>query len=115
MFALIAQGLVAKGCRVMLLDLWGRGYSDTPQDDCRHDWKLFVTQIIFALASSPVSWTDEGCSFSMVGFSLGGSITMSFAGLFPHLVESIVLLGPAGLLRRMPLDYNYFGFAIQRL
>ena len=33
---------------------------------------------------------------------------MSFAAGFPNLVNSIVLLGPAGLLRRLPDDYVAF-------
>ena len=46
----------------------------------------------------------------MVAFSLGGGITMSFAAHFPYLINSIVLLGPAGILRRMPDDYENFFF-----
>ncbi|KAG0651040.1 hypothetical protein D0Z07_2506 [Hyphodiscus hymeniophilus] len=34
----VANALVEKGCRVMLLDLWGRGYSDSP--DLPHDSRL---------------------------------------------------------------------------
>jgi pimeloyl-ACP methyl ester carboxylesterase len=35
----------------------------------------------------------------MVGYSLGGGICASFVSYFPHLVKSLVLLGPSGLLR----------------
>ena len=90
------------------IDLWGRGYSDTPLN-VPHDSRLFTTQIFFALASSPISWTGTASGgFSMIGFSLGGGITMSFAAHFPNLVNSIILLAPAGILRQMPEDYTQF-------
>ncbi|KAI9702964.1 MAG: hypothetical protein M1836_008178 [Candelina mexicana] len=106
----IASQLVDRGCRVMVFDLWGRGYSDTPLG-VPYDSRLFTTQIFFALASSSLSWTGAATGgFSMIGFSLGGGVTMSFAAHFPYLVNSIVLLAPAGVLRYMPKDYKRFSF-----
>ncbi|TRX90033.1 hypothetical protein FHL15_009134 [Xylaria flabelliformis] len=104
-FSKIAQILVDSGYRVMLFDLWGRGYSDTPLD-CRHDVRLFASQILLALTSSPLSWTGNGNSFSIIAFSLGGPISLAFAGAFPEAVRSVVLLGPAGLLRKLPEGYE---------
>lgn len=34
-----------------------------------------------------------------MGYSLGGGIAVHFANVFPHLVSSLVLLAPAGLIR----------------
>ncbi|KAI0453395.1 Alpha/Beta hydrolase protein [Xylaria acuta] len=97
-FSKVAQGLVDSGYRVMLLlgeasqltrsplDLWGRGYSDTPLD-CTLDVR-------------------NGNSSSIVAFSLGGPISLAFAGAFPEAVRSLVLLGPAGLLRKLPEGYE---------
>lgn len=34
-----------------------------------------------------------------MGYSLGGGIAVHFANAFPHLVDSLVLLAPAGLIR----------------
>ncbi|KAI1748108.1 Alpha/Beta hydrolase protein [Xylaria castorea] len=104
-FSKIAQGLVDSGYRVMLFDLWGRGYSDTPLH-CRHDVRLFASQILLALTSSPLSWMGNGSSFSIVAFSLGGPISLAFAGAFPEAIRSLVLLGPAGLLRKLPEGYE---------
>ena len=42
----------------------------------------------------------------MVAFSLGGGIAIKFAADFPYLVNSIVLLAPGGLIRRLPDDYE---------
>lgn len=91
----IANGLAAKGCRVMLLDLWGRGYSDSV--DLPHDSRLYATEILLAITSSPLAWTPEG--FSLIGYSLGGGIAADFASAFPDIIQSLVLLAPAGLIR----------------
>ncbi|KAI1180562.1 alpha/beta-hydrolase [Nemania sp. FL0916] len=127
-FANIAQTLVDAGYRVMLfgklsaeffcvlpnndrlslpsfLDLWGRGYSDSPLQ-CRHDARLFATQMLLALASSQQSWMGSGNGFSIVAFSLGGPISLTFTAAFPESVWSLVLLGPAGLLRKLPEGYD---------
>ncbi|GAB1734977.1 hypothetical protein NU219Hw_g52t1 [Hortaea werneckii] len=97
--ASLADSLVEKGCRVMLFDLFGRGYSDTP-DPARYpqDTQLFSCQILCVLASSNLSWTGPN-RFTLVGYSLGGGIGASFASHFPELVEGLVLIAPSGLLR----------------
>lgn len=78
-------------------DLFGRGYSDGV-GDLPSDTRLFITQILLVLASSPLSWTGAG-AMSIIGYSLGGGIAVNFAATFPHLVQSLVLLAPAGLIR----------------
>ncbi|KAI1780198.1 alpha/beta-hydrolase [Hypoxylon cercidicola] len=89
----LAHELMKRGYRVMLFDLFGRGYSDAP--DLAYDARLFVTQILLVLASSKVSWN----SFHLVGYSLGGGLVVSFARYFPHLVSSATLLASGGLIR----------------
>ncbi|EXJ71117.1 uncharacterized protein A1O5_06110 [Cladophialophora psammophila CBS 110553] len=95
----VAHALVDNGCRVMLFDLFGRGYSDNPED-LPHDIRLFTTQILLVLASSALSWTgkDSG-KFSLIGYSLGGGIATTFASYFPNLIDSLILFAPAGILR----------------
>lgn len=83
-------------------DLWGRGYSSTPL--VPHDGRLLALQLLFAASSSSLPWCTEG--FSVVGFSLGGGITMDFVASFPHLVRSVALLAPVGLLRSLPDSYT---------
>ncbi|KAK4696345.1 hypothetical protein P7C71_g1570, partial [Lecanoromycetidae sp. Uapishka_2] len=94
----IAHGLADKGCRVMLFDLPGRGYSSTPMPT-PHSTRLFTTSILLALTSSPIPWTGNGRQFSLIGYSLGGGIVANFASYFPSFVSSLVLLAPAGLVR----------------
>jgi pimeloyl-ACP methyl ester carboxylesterase len=60
--------------------------------------------LLFAASSSALNWCSE--TFSVVGFSLGGSITMDFAASFPHLVRSVALIAPAGMLRSLPREYQ---------
>ncbi|CZT47948.1 related to alpha/beta hydrolase family protein [Rhynchosporium secalis] len=91
----MAHGLVAKGCRVLLFDLFGRGYSDDV--NLPHDSRLYITQILLAIASSPLPWTPEG--FSLIGYSFGGGIAADFTVAFPDMVKSLVLLAPVGLIR----------------
>ncbi|KAL7819075.1 putative alpha/beta hydrolase family protein [Trichoderma gracile] len=98
----IAHGLVARGCRVMLFDLFGRGFSDGV-GDLAHDERLYTTQILLVLASSPLPWTGTN-AIRLVGYSLGGGIAVHFATAFPHLVSSLVLLAPAGLIN--PEDFG---------
>ncbi|KAK0735008.1 Alpha/Beta hydrolase protein [Lasiosphaeria miniovina] len=94
----LAHALVdEKGCRVMMFDLFGRGFSDGV-GDLPHDQRLYVTQALLALASSPLPWTGAS-AFKLVGYSLGGGVAVHFAATFPDLVSSLVLLAPAGLIR----------------
>ena len=81
-----------------LIDLWGRGYSSTPTA-LPHDTRLYTTAISLALISSSLSWTGDNIQFSLIGYSLGGGIAMSFTSHFPSLVSSLILLAPAGLIR----------------
>ncbi|KAJ6187397.1 hypothetical protein N7519_002305 [Penicillium mononematosum] len=102
----VAHALVDRGCRVMLFDLFGRGYSDCPADLPQDD-RLFSTQILLALTSSPISWTGaESGKFCLTGYSLGGGIAAAFASYFPQLLSSLVLLAPSGLLRDSQISFQ---------
>ncbi|KAI5858348.1 Alpha/Beta hydrolase protein [Tricharina praecox] len=99
-FASLAQALASDGYRVMVFDLFGRGYSDAPTD-VHYDERLFSTQILYALYASPLEWDR----FSVVGYSLGGGIAVAFAAHFAQRIESLVLFAPAGLLKGNGLGY----------
>ncbi|KAG9256698.1 alpha/beta hydrolase [Emericellopsis atlantica] len=90
----MANRFVDCGCRVMLFDFFGRGYSDTPSD-IPFDIRLYTSQILCVLASSPIPWY----SFHILGYSLGGAIAAAFAAYFPHRLLSVTLVCPGGLIR----------------
>ncbi|MCJ1377378.1 hypothetical protein MMC17_000473 [Xylographa soralifera] len=93
----VAEGLAEGGARVMLVDLWGRGYSATPL--LPHDPRLSTSALLIALTSSPLSWTGGSASFSLIGYSLGGGICANFTAYFSTLVRSLILIAPSGLIR----------------
>jgi pimeloyl-ACP methyl ester carboxylesterase len=82
----------------MLYDLFGRGFSDGV-GDVPHDDRLYVSQALLALASSPLPWTGSQAKLTVFGYSLGGGIAVHFANTCPHMVGKLVLLAPAGLIR----------------
>ncbi|CAK7267701.1 hypothetical protein SEPCBS119000_002685 [Sporothrix epigloea] len=94
----VARQLVeCSGCRVMLFDLFGRGFSDGVAD-LPHDARLYCSQMLCALASSPLPWTGDS-AFDLIGYSMGGGVAVHFATAFPNMLRSLVLLAPAGLIR----------------
>ncbi|KAL4864309.1 hypothetical protein BDV12DRAFT_176429 [Aspergillus spectabilis] len=93
----MAKELVSKGYRVMIYDLFGRGYSDAP-NDLVFDARLYTTQLLLVLSSSPLPWTGTS-AFHIIGFSLGGSIAVAFAAYHASMLRSITLICPGGLIR----------------
>jgi pimeloyl-ACP methyl ester carboxylesterase len=83
-------------------DFFGRGYSDAPTD-LPYDLRLYTTQILLALSSSPLPWTGNA-AFHLLGYSLGGAIAAAFAAYSPHLLRSLTLLCPGGLIRSKHLS-----------
>ena len=92
----------------LYVDLWGRGYSDTPlygsHAQCQSN-RLFTTSILIALTSSPLPWTGT-TSFSLIGYSLGGGIAADFTYYFPRMVSSLVLVAPSGLQRSSHISWT---------
>jgi pimeloyl-ACP methyl ester carboxylesterase len=102
--ARLAKQLVRRGCRVLLFDLPGRGYSDCVDPAVyRQDAALFSSLMLAVVATSPFNWTD---GFSLVGYSLGGGIAADFCSWYPDLVESLVLIAPGGLVRPTRLSVS---------
>ncbi|KAI6042291.1 Alpha/Beta hydrolase protein [Pisolithus marmoratus] len=75
----VAPVLASHGYRVLLYDLYGRGYSDAPR----------VTYDVH------VHWDNV----RIVGLSMGGGIAAAFATHFPHLVNGkVALIASAGVV-----------------
>lgn len=97
-FTGILPKMVEAGYRVCTYDLFGRGYSDSP--DLKHDDRLYVTQILCVLQT--IGWTK--CS--VVGYSLGGCLASSFASYFADSVDKLILIAPAGLLAQRDISFG---------
>lgn len=102
----IALALVEAGYRVLLFDYFGRGWSDTPDPaDTDHDEGLYLSQILWVLASSDVAWLGDADrngqgGVHVVGYSFGGGLAMSLASHFPRCVRSVTAIAPGGLMKR---------------
>lgn len=85
----IAAGLVQQGYRVLVYDLYGRGYSDRPKGPQTDDF--FVRQLVDLLADQKVA--DD---ITLFGYSMGGTIATAFAARYPDRLRQLVLVAPAG-------------------
>lgn len=75
----------------VLLDLWGHGLSDTPDE--KHELDLFLTLIDDLL--DHLQWKKV----KLIGFSFGALVTLAYATFKPDRVQSYILIAPAGLMR----------------
>ncbi|MEP2144745.1 MAG: alpha/beta hydrolase [Paracoccaceae bacterium] len=85
----LARGLALMGYRVLIYDLYGRGYSDRPKG--KQDTGFFLDQLDELLADQGV--TDE---ITLIGYSMGGAIATSFAAQNPGKIRQLILIAPAG-------------------
>ncbi|KAI0321963.1 alpha/beta-hydrolase [Amylostereum chailletii] len=87
----VAPALAARGYRVLVYDLYGRGYSDAPQ--CTYDVPLYTTQL--ALLMQHIKWDKA----FVAGVSMGGGVAAAFSAHFPQLVHGkVALIASAGLM-----------------
>lgn len=100
----MAWELARKGFRVMLFDLFGRGYSDGPSN-AAYDECLYTSQILLVLASSSLSWTGAS-SFHLLGYSLGGALAAAFAAYHSHMLRSLTVVCPGGLVRESHISWR---------
>lgn len=88
----IAQGLTLMGFRVLIYDLYGRGYSDRPSG--KQDRHFFIQQLDDLLVDQNIK--DD---ITLLGYSLGGAIATAFAAQHADKVRQVVLLAPVGMIR----------------
>ena len=86
----LTRGLALLGFRVLIYDLYGRGYSDRIKG--KQDAGFFLTQLEDLLAHEGV-----GDDVTLLGYSMGGAITTCFAAAHPDRVRQLILLAPAGM------------------
>ncbi len=98
--------LVAQGCRVIVPDLLGYGYSDKP-DDIDYHLNVFVECIKQMLDSVGVD------RYTLVGNSLGGAIAIKLALDYPDHVEKLLLMAPGGI-ENQPDYFTMPGMAMMK-
>jgi pimeloyl-ACP methyl ester carboxylesterase len=86
----IARGLVDQGMRVLLYDLYGRGYTQAP--DVPHTMSFYVEQLSQLLEH--IGWEKT----IVIGLSMGGAIATGFTAKYPEKVQRLGLVAPAGLM-----------------
>ena len=89
--------LTEAGLRVLRYDTFGRGYSDRPH--VKYDLDLYDKQLADLLGALKVK-----TPVSLVGFSQGGGITVTFMARHPKLVKKAVLFAPVGFPVRLPFS-----------
>ena len=104
----VAEGLARMGFRVLLYDLYGRGYSDRPGGP--QDAAFFIVQLEELLESQGVKG-----DITLLGYSMGGAIATAFAAHAPDRLRRLVLLAPAGLghdlgpVARLVTNHDWLG------
>ncbi|KIJ50034.1 hypothetical protein M422DRAFT_777164 [Sphaerobolus stellatus SS14] len=94
-----APWLAGKGFRILVYDLYGRGYSEAP--DTTYDVDLFITQLV--LLFQHVEWSNA----DIIGFSMGGGIAAAYASIFPKLVSGkVIFVASAGLMAGVPKEMS---------
>jgi len=80
--------LASKGRCVVMLDLYGRGFSDNP--DVEYTDELFAHQVIGLLDHLGLE------KASLFGLSNGGRVVSQVAGLAPHRTERLIYVASSG-------------------
>ena len=89
-FEALADGLVAKGYRVLVYDHYGRGFSDRPTS--AQDREFFVSHLDELLNA-----LGEHEKFLLIGYSIGGAVAAAYTAAFAQRVRNLVLVAPTGM------------------
>lgn len=85
----LAPILTEMGFRVLVYDLYGRGYSDRPRG--AQTPAFFVRQLHDLLVHLKLH--DD---LTLIGYSMGGVIAAAYAAHYPHQMRRAILVAPAG-------------------
>jgi len=104
----LAEGLAGMGWRVLVYDLYGRGFSDRPRG--AQDSAFFTRQLEELLE-------DQGVAgeITLLGYSMGGAIATAFAARHAGRLRRLVLIAPAGLghdlgpVARLAVNHDWLG------
>ncbi|MBF0120572.1 MAG: alpha/beta hydrolase [Desulfobacterales bacterium] len=96
----LADDLAAAGFRVLMYDLFGRGYSDRPE--LKYSPELYIRQLQGMLTGLNI---DK--KVNLVGWSMGGAICSLFADRYQDRVNKLAMIAPA-LFVEISLMENIF-------
>jgi pimeloyl-ACP methyl ester carboxylesterase len=96
-FEFLSQRLKQQKFEILRFDLYGRGFSDHPDED--HTCDLFCTQL-WELLRKLHFMTVNGrkrpnLTITLLAHSMGGGIAVDFADKYPNIVDQLILLTPA--------------------
>ena len=86
----LVKRLTDGGFRVLVYDLYGRGYSDRPNG--LQDKKFYNQQL-----DELLEYLEIKEAFHLLGHSMGGAISTVFAATYPTRVRRLVLIASAGM------------------
>jgi len=81
--------LSKSGFRVLRYDFFGQGISDRPE--VKYGMDLFIHQLLDLIRGLKLA------KINLVGFSMGGGISIVFANRYPQLVKKLSLIDPIGI------------------
>ena len=84
---------LAENYYVIAVDLPGFGNSESPQGRYSpHNYAAVLAQVVELYSARPVT---------VIGHSMGGAVSLSFAGLYPQQLNKLVLVDAAGVLQKV--------------
>ena len=78
---------------LVTVDLFGHGLSSCPNR--KYSMGIFVDQIDALLTRLGLRPDQQ---INLIGFSLGGAVSVGFANKYPHRINKLVLISPAGFV-----------------
>ncbi|EER10703.1 hydrolase, putative [Perkinsus marinus ATCC 50983] len=109
--------VLSRSRMVLTYDMYGHGLSNAPpvahctgagkcccQQRASYDLDFFVDQLYFLM--DHLKLIDRDLIISLIGFSFGGAVAVSFADKNPELCQRLVLLSPAGFIPIKPFSYQ---------
>merc|ERR1712137_176079 len=108
----LCKKLVAEGFCMLSFDLYGHGLSNAPEVDLcdcsfpcckRRRPRLYTIDFFVDQTEELLLWLGlEATPVNIIGFSLGGTITVAFAKRHPDQVKRLLVMSPAGFLPKIP-------------
>ena len=99
----LSDVLVYNKYSVICFDCYGRGCSDaTEYPNSPEVFCSMISQALFTLQVKK--------KIHIVGYSMGGIIAGEFCKTFPHMVNTLTLLAPAGIDTHLPFVVRYCNF-----